>query len=312
MTRVAVTCLQLLRDLEQHRAPLDDRSWDVVPAHVPGQHLEGDALVDAMRDCVGVVAGDDQFTADVLAQLPTLRVISKWGIGIDGIDLEAAERHGIVVRNTPGMFNDEVADITMAYITIVVRRLVDIDRGVRAGSWPKPPGRSLQSLTLGIVGLGAIGRATAVRALAAGMPTVGTDPSPESREAATAMGVQCVDLDELLAKSDVIAINAPLNAATHHLIDEAAFDAMREGVYLVNTGRGAVVSNDALVAALDVGKVTACALDVMEHEPPPLDDPLRQFDNVVFGSHNASNTLDASARVSDVAIANLIEELERS
>ncbi len=312
MTRIAVTCLQLLRDLPNHRSPLDDRNWEVVPAHVPGQHLEGGALIDALHDCVGVVAGDDQFTDDVLAALPALKVISKWGIGIDGIDLEAAERRGIVVRNTPGMFNDEVADVTMAYVTIVVRHLVDIDRGVRAGSWPKPPGRSLGDLTLGIVGLGAIGQATAVRALAAGMPVLGTDPSPTSRDAAAALGVKCVELNELLAGCDVIAINAPLNAATHHLIDGAAFDVMRDGVYLVNTGRGAVVSNDALVEALRAGKVRACALDVMETEPLPQDDPLRGFDNIVFGSHNASNTFDASARVSDVAIANLIEELERS
>lgn len=312
MTRVGVTCIQLLRDLDHHRGPLDDRGWHVAPAEIPGQHLEGDDLVAALDGCVGVVAGDDRFTAEVLEQLPNLRVISKWGIGIDGIDLAAAAERGITVRNTPGVFDDEVADVTMAYIVMVVRELVQIDRGVRAGSWPKPAGRSLRNMTLGIVGLGAIGRAVAARALLAGMTVVGSDPSDESCVMAAALGVEPLDFDAVLARSDVISVNAPLTPSTHHLLDRRAFGLVRPGTYLVNTGRGAVVSNQALVEALSAGTIAGAALDVMEIEPPPPDDPLRRFDHVVFGSHNASNTYDASARVSDVAIAHLIEELERS
>ena len=312
MTRVAVTCIQLLRDLPNHRGPFDQRGWDVVTPDVPGQHLEGAALVDAMSGCVGVVAGDDQFTADVLGALPDLRVISKWGIGVDGIDRDAADARGIVVRNTPGMFDDEVADVTMSYITILLRQLAYIDRGVREGSWPKPAGRSLRGMTLGIVGLGAIGRAVARRATVSGMTVLGSDPSLESCAAAALDGVTTCNFEELLAGSDVISINCPLTPETHHMIDAESLALARDGVYIVNTGRGAVIDTDALVTALAFGDVAGCALDVLEQEPVPPDHPLRDFDNVVFGSHNASNTLEASARVHDVAIAHLIEELEQS
>ena len=309
MTTVAVTCIQLLRDLEAHRQPLDDLGWQIVTPDVPGQHLEGQALIDAMHGCVGVVAGDDKFTADVQAALPDLRVISKWGIGIDGIDLASAADRGIVVRNTPGMFDDEVGDVTMAYITMLTRQLAFIDRGIRSGGWPKPPGRSLAGLTVGIIGLGGIGRAVARRTAVAGMRTIGSDPSPDSQRAAAELGVEVVSFAALLAESDIVSVNCPLNTSTHHLLDEAAFSQLKPGAFVVNTGRGPVVKTDALVAALRGGRLAGAAVDVLEIEPTPSDSPLRDFDNVVFGSHNASNTLEASARTHDIAIAHLIEEV---
>ena len=310
MTRIAVTCIQLLRDLEAHRGPIDDLGWEIVTPEVPGQHLEGDELVEAMDGCIGVVAGDDKFTTEVQAALPELRVISKWGIGIDGIDLPAAAERGITVRNTPGMFDDEVADVTIAYVTMLTRQLGFIDRGIRAGEWPKPPGTSLRGLTVCIIGLGGIGRAMARRTAVAGMETIGVDPSPESQKAAAEFGVRCVELDELLTHSDVISVNCPLNAATMHLLDQQAFAKMKPGVFLVNTGRGPVVKTEALVDALEAGRIGGAAVDVLEIEPTPANSPLRRFDNVVFGSHNASNTLEASARTHDIAIAHLIAEIQ--
>lgn len=311
MTKIAVTCIQLLRDLAGHRGPLDDLGFAVATPQIPGQHLEGQDLVKAMEGCIGVIAGDDKFTSDVLAQLPELQVISKWGIGIDGIDLDAAAERGITVTNTPGMFDDEVADVTMAYITMLTRQLAFIDRGIRESAWPKPPGTSLRGLTLGIIGLGGIGRAVARRATVAGITLIGVDPSPDSQELAHAEGVESTDITHLLATSDVISVNCPLNEATHHLLDDAAFGAMRDGVFIVNTGRGPVISTDALVRALSSGKIGSAALDVLEEEPPSADHPIRAFDNVVLGSHNASNTLEASARTHGRAIDNLIKELAK-
>jgi D-3-phosphoglycerate dehydrogenase len=240
-----------------------------------------------------------------------LRVISKWGIGIDGIDLGAAAERDIVVRNTPGMFDDEVADVTMAYVVMLDRHLAVIDRGIREGRWPKPAGTSLSTQTLGIIGLGGIGRAVAKRAAVSGMRILGVDPSAESCAMAAEHGVAACDLDALLANSDVISVNAPLNPATFHLLDAVAFTKMRLGVRIVNTGRGPVIDTDALVDALSSGQVGGCAVDVLEEEPPPIHHPLRQFEQVVFGSHNASNTLEASARTHDVAISHLIDEIEQ-
>jgi D-3-phosphoglycerate dehydrogenase len=308
--KVAVTCIQLIRDLELCRGQFEASGLEPVAASVPGQHLEGDDLVASLDGCVGVVAGDDQFTPEVLERSPHLRVISKWGIGVDGINREAADRLGIVVRNTPGMFDEEVGDVTMAYIVDVCRHLTLIDRGIRSGCWPKPPGMSLAGSVLGVVGLGGIGRAVAKRALVSGMKVVGFDPGEESARLARELGVDTVELDVLLSDSDVISVNAPLNPSTLHLIDASAFAAMKHGVRLVNTGRGPVVSTDALVEALRSGKVAAAALDVMEQEPVPTGHPLREFDSVVFGSHNASNTNEASMRTHVRAIQNLIDELE--
>lgn len=307
---VAVTCIQLIRDLPDWSDTFAEHGLEVVVPSIPGQHLEGQELVNAVTGCVGVVAGDDKFTADVLEQLPDLRIISKWGSGIDGIDLEAAARLGIAVTNTPGMFDNEVADISMAYVTMLARDLVAINNGVHAGSWPKPAGRSLSDSTLGIVGLGGIGRALARRGIAANMRVVGFDPDQESQNQAEALGAELGTLDDVLAQSDFLSINCPLNSSTFHLIDASAFTKMRDGVRIVNTGRGPVIDTAALVEALANGKVAGAALDVLEEEPPAIDSPLLNDPRVVLGSHNASNTLEASARVHALAIQNLVDHLK--
>lgn len=303
--RVGITCIQLIRDLERFREVLEEAGFELVVPEITGQHLEGDSLVDALEGCVGVIAGDDRFDAGVLRRLPDLRSIAKWGIGVDGIDFDAAATAGIEVMNTPGEFADEVADVTIGYVIMLARGLHLIDRGVRRGLWPKPAGRSLSALRMGVVGLGSIGRAVASRAVFLGMEVAGSDPSQESAEAAAGLGVDVVAFADLLAACDVFAVTAPHNVSTHHLLDRSAFAAMRTGALLVNTGRGPVVDTEALAEALAAGIVTGAAVDVLEEEPPGPDHPLRGFDQVIFGSHNASNTLEASDRVHRRAIRNL-------
>ena len=307
--KVAVTCLQLIRDVDRYRPAFARAGIELAVPDVSGQHLEGPELIAALDGCVGLIAGDDRLTAEVLRACPELVTISKWGIGIDGIDLLAAADLGITVTNTPGMFDDEVADVAMAYITTLARGLHLIDRGVHRGEWPKPAGRSLRGRTVGIIGLGGIGRALATRARAAGMEVVGTDPSAPSCAQARDLGVHTAPLPELLPRSEFLSVNCPLNEATYHLVDAAAISQLPRGAFLVNTGRGAVVSTKDVVAALDTGQLAGAALDVMEDEPPPPDSPLRGRDDVVFGSHNASNTLDASLRVHVMAIENLAASL---
>lgn len=308
--RIAVTCIQLIRDLDDWRGPLTDAGFEITVPQIPGQHLEGDALVDAMAGCVGVVAGDDRFTADVLDRLvPDLRVISKWGIGVDGIDRARAGELGITVTNTPGAFDDEVADVAMAYVVMLLRSLHLIHEGVRDGGWPKPAGRSLGGRRLGVIGLGGIGRAVVRRGVVAGMDVVGSDPSPASQAAAREAGAAVVDIDELMATSDVVSVNCPLTPETHHLVDAARLATLPAGAYLVNTGRGDVVDTVALAEALASGRLAGAAVDVLEEEPPGPDNPIRSAPNVIFGSHNASNTLEASARVHRRAIDNLAREL---
>lgn len=310
MRRVAVTCIQLIRDLDDYRPVFDEHEIELVVPTIHGQHLHGEELISALVGCVGVIAGDDQLSRSVIASLPGLRVISKWGVGVDGIDHDAAQEHGVRVTNTPGEFDDEVADISMAYVIMLLRQLVVIDRGIRSGRWPKPAGTSLRGNTLGVVGLGGIGRALAQRALAAGMTVVGNDPDAKSCRVAADLGVEVVTFRELLGASLVVSINCPLNDATRNLFDSEAFASMRQGSFLVNTGRGAVVNSDDLVGALASGQIAGAALDVMAEEPVPGGHALRGFEQVIFGSHNASNTIEASRRVHMRAIKNLLDSLE--
>lgn len=307
--RIAVTCIQLIRDLDHWRPSLEAAGFELAIPTIPGQHLEGDALVDAMEGCVGVVAGDDRFTAEVQDRLPSLKVISKWGIGVDGIDRDHAAASGTTVTNTPGAFDEEVADVAMAYTVMLLRQLHVIHEGVRSGAWPKPAGHSLGGRRMGVIGLGGIGRAVVRRAVVAGMEVVGSDPSPDSQAAAVADGAAIVDIDELMATSDVISVNCPLTPDTYHLVDAARLATVPTGAYLVNTGRGDVVDTSALADALRSGQLAAVALDVLEEEPPSPDNPIRTVPNVIFGSHNGSNTLEASARVHRRSIENLAREL---
>lgn len=306
--KIGVTCIQLIRDIDEWRPALESAGFEVVIPEIPGQHLEGDALVAALEGCVGVVAGDDKFTAEVIDRLE-LRAISKWGIGVDGIDLAHAATKGITVTNTPGAFDEEVADVAYGYIVMLLRQLHVIHEGVRDGGWPKPPGHSLAGLRLGVIGLGGIGRAVVRRGVTARMDVVGSDPLPESQAAAENDGCTIIGIDELMATSNVVSVNAPLNDSTRNLVNAGRLQSMPIGSYLVNTGRGEVVDTHALADVLRSGHLAGAALDVLEEEPPSPGNPIRGIDTVIFGSHNASNTFEASTRVHKRSIANLAREL---
>lgn len=307
--KIGVTCIQLIRDIEHWRPAMESAGLEIVVPEIPGQHLEGDALVAALSGCAGVIAGDDKFTASVIDRLPDLKVISKWGIGVDGIDRTHAEAKGIAVTNTPGAFDEEVADVVFGYIVMLLRQLHVVHAGVRDGGWPKPPGHSLGGLRLGVIGLGGIGRGVVRRGVVAQMDVVGSDPMPASQAAATADGCTILGIDELMSTSRVVSINAPLNDSTRHLINAERLALMPAGAYLVNTGRGEVVDTAALAAALRSGHLAGAAVDVLEEEPPGPDNPIRGIETVIFGSHNASNTFEASARVHSRSIRNLAREL---
>jgi len=271
------------------------------------QQLSPAELMALLPQVDGMIAGDDQLTADLLEATPRLRVISKWGIGLDGIDLAAAERLGIRVTNTPDTFGDEVADVAIGYLILLARGLHRIDRSVRAGEWAKPQGVSLAGRTLGIVGLGSIGRAVARRGLAMGMRVIGHEILPASAEHPAALGVELVELETVITESDAISLHCPLTDQNRHMIDAARLAQMRPGAFLLNTARGPLIDEAALVKALGSGALAGAALDVYEEEPLPASSPLAQLENVILGSHNASNTREAVARVNELAIDNVLK-----
>jgi len=233
-------------------------------------------LVEIVGDAVAVIADADPFDASVLARVNRLRVIARTGVGLDSIDLEAATRAGVVVTTTPGTNHETVADHTLALMLAAVRRLSRLDDAVRRGGWRdfSLPLGQLHGRTVGLIGFGAIGRAVGRRLEAFGARLLVHDP-PAGED---------VPLDELLRSSDVVSLHAPLTAETHHLLDAEHLALMRRGSVLVNTARGPLVDQEALIAALRCGQIAAAGLDVFEDEPPGVTE-LSELDNVVLSPH---------------------------
>jgi D-3-phosphoglycerate dehydrogenase len=308
--RVLLTCPQMQANFAEHADRLSAAGLECdLPPVV--QALSESELLEIIDRYDGMVAGDDEITAAVLEKgaANRLKVISKWGVGVDGIDLVAARRLGVTVTNCPGAFDAEVADVCVGYLVLLARGLHVVDAKIREGSWHKVLGTSLNGATIGIVGLGGIGRALAKRVLAMEMTVLGYDPFPASQEAAAALGVQLVELDELLRSVDYLSLNCPLTADNRHLLNRDSLATVRPGLRIVNTGRGPLIDEAALLEALQDGRVAGAALDVFEVEPLPMGSPLRTLPHVVLGSHNSSNTAEAGARTSRTAVDNLLREL---
>jgi D-3-phosphoglycerate dehydrogenase len=308
--RVLITSRQLQQKIGRYRELLARHKVEVELPEFEQQLGEAE-LLEIIDRFDGVIAGDDEFTARVLEKGKRLRVIAKWGVGIDAIDAEAARRLGIQVSNTPNAFADEVADVVMGYVILLARQLHKMNEAVRKGQWLKIQGMSLRGKTLGVIGVGSIGRAVVQRAAAAGMVVLGYDQVPPTASFVQQTGLRLTPLEKLLATVDFLSLNCNLTPANRHLLNHQVFARMKKGVYIINTARGGLIDEVALVAALREGKVAGAAIDVFEREPLPPDSPLRQFDQCIFGTHNSSNTLEAVLRVNELAIQNLLAGLER-
>ena len=305
---VLITAPYLLPVVNRYEAFFREHDIEARPVPVE-QSLTEAELVPLVGDVEGIVCGDDEITAAVIAAAPKLRTIAKWGTGVDAIDRDAAAARGITVTRTQGAFNDPVADSVMAYVLCFARRTPWMDRSLRAGSWQKLPGVSLAESTIGIVGCGSIGRAVAKRALAFGARVVGTDTSEECRELAAQAGIEIAGLDELLAEADFVTLHVTLDASTRHLIGERELELMKPSAVLVNTARGALVDEAALARALTKGGIAGAGLDVFESEPLPADSPLLELDNVLLAPHNANSSPAARERVHESTLAHLVEGL---
>ncbi|MFN0253192.1 MAG: phosphoglycerate dehydrogenase [Kofleriaceae bacterium] len=303
--RVLVSAPYMLPVLDRFRPQIEARDAQVVTVPVL-ERLEEADLLEIIGDIDGVICGDDRFTDRVLAAASRLKVISKWGTGIDSIDQVACRARGIAVRNTPNAFSEPVADSVLSYMLSFARRTPWMTEDMRAGNWNKLPGRSLRECTLGVVGVGNVGRAVITRATAFGMRIVGTDPvAPPAT-----IAVEMLVLPELLATSDFVSVNCDLNPTSHHLIGAASLAQMKPTAVLINTARGPVVDEVALVSALAEGRIAGAGLDVFEHEPLPVDSPLRRMSNVLLAAHNSNSSPLAWERVHTNTIANMFAVLE--
>jgi D-3-phosphoglycerate dehydrogenase len=274
------------------------------------ERMEEEDLLKYAGQFDGAICGDDRYTARVLeACAPRLKIISKWGTGVDSIDAEACSRLNIRLTRTPNAFTTPVADTVLGYILAFARRQPWMDREMKSGKWEKMAGRTLSECTLGVIGVGSIGKAVTRRGRAFGMKVFGNDIIEIDHVFITESGIEMTSLAALLDQSDFVSVNCDLNPTSHHLINASTFALMRPTAVLINTARGPIVDEQALIEALQAGRLAGAALDVFEQEPLPLDSPLLKMDNVMLAPHNSNSSPAAWERVHWNTIKNLVEGL---
>lgn len=295
-----VMCTSLNAEAGPHFDAFDESGFLCEVVSREANLFDADELLAALGDCEGILAGSEFYPREVLEAIPSLRVISRTGVGYDAIDLEAADELGIVVATTPGVNHHAVAEHAIALLMGVSRGFPDADRQVREHRWRRVARPRVMGRTLGLVGLGRIGKAVAARAKGLGMQVVAFEPHPD-RAFVDEHGVELVELDDLLARSDYVSLHCPASAENHHLMNAATFAKMKPGGVLINTSRGRLVDEAALCDALDSGQLRAAGLDVFEVEPLPETSPLLEQEGVLFSGHVAG--LDVESHDDTFAMA---------
>ena len=309
MRTILFSAPYMLSSLDRFRPLLERHGLELITP-VVRERLDEDEILKYAGQFDGAICGDDRYTARVLeACLPRLKVISKWGTGIDSIDSAAAARLGIQVCRTPNAFTLPVTDTVFGYLLAFARRQPWMDRAMKSGQWQKLPGRALHECTLGIIGVGTIGKVIARRARAFGMTVLGNDIVDIDHVFIAETGIRMADLDTLLKTSDFVSVNCDLNPTSLRLVNSRTLSLMRPDAVLINTARGPIVDEPALVAALQAGTIAGAALDVFEAEPLPVDSPLVKMDNVMLAPHNANSSPAAWERVNWNTIRNLLTGL---
>jgi D-3-phosphoglycerate dehydrogenase / 2-oxoglutarate reductase len=309
MPTILFSAPYMLPYLDRFRPLLESYGLELIVPDVQ-ERLSEDDLLKYAGQFDGTICGDDQYSANVLqASAPRLKVVSKWGTGIDSIDRKAAANLNIQVCNTPNAFTLPVADTVFGFMLAFARQQPWMDKAMKAGEWRKLPGRSLCECTLGVIGVGNIGKAVLRRARAFGMELLGNDIVEIAPDFIREQRVEMVELEELLGRSDYVSLHCDLNPTSYHLINPGTLSLFKQGAILINTARGAVVDEPALVDALATGALAGAALDVFEVEPLPADSPLLYMDNVMLAPHNANSSPLAWERVHQNTINNLLNGL---
>lgn len=281
---------------------------DLVMHQQAGSLKAGD-LLSLLPACDAVLASVETYSAETLSSpaAARLKIISRWGVGYDAVDLAAATANGIVVTNTPGFLDEAVADYTFALLLALARRIPEGNLALRNGHWRAHWGCDVAGKTLGLVGCGRIARAVATRAVGFKLRLLATDPSPDPE--AHQLGIHFVSLDELLAQSDFVSLHAALTPESRGLMGEAQLRQMKRSALLVNAGRGALVDETALARALRENWIAGAALDVFCNEPLPPDHPFRSTPNLLLTPHQASFARDTGERVSETAAQAILDAM---
>ena len=295
--KVLVTCRQMQEYLKEAGVPDSLKGVEFVLPKLNAQQFASSEVANYAKGCQVIVVGDDTIDRIFFEKAPWVRAVIKWGVGYDSIDLDACRESGVSFQNTPGVFGDDVAEMAILLMLALQRRAVNVHNSIVQGEWPKPVGRSLKGLNVGIYGFGSIGQQIHVRTLSFGMTTFTFDPFLERDEMDPQVAIVGT-LSELASKSDVFIVCCPLNEVTRGSVNAQLLSSAKRGMVLVNVARGPIVVEDDLAHAIVSGTISGAGLDVFEQEPLPLDSPLRNLDNVLFSSHNSSNTAQGVNRAS--------------
>ena len=302
MKNILVTCPPMLGIIDEFYDYADKLGLKIKAAKV-SQSLTVEELVDIVPKYDGWIIGDDPACREVLeaGKRGKLAAAVKWGIGVDNVDFNAFNDLEIPVKNTPGMFGNEVADIALAYLIALSRHIVEIDQSVRKGKWIKPIGISLKDKVVGLVGFGDVGQSTAKRLIACEMKIIAYDPY-YSGTVDYGDKLKFGIWPNFLEKCDFLILNCALTKSSYHLINSESIKLMKKGISIINVARGPIIEENSLIENLENGHIKSVALDVFEKEPLSLASPLIHNKNTILGSHNASNTFEAVTRTSQKAL----------
>jgi D-3-phosphoglycerate dehydrogenase len=269
--------------------------------------LTEDELIPLLSGCAGFIAGLDDITRKVIESSSELKVISRYGVGVDNVDLQAAREKGVLVCNTPGANANAVADLTFGLLLCLARKIPMLDRKTREGQWLRSTGFELYGKTIGIIGLGAVGKAVAKRAAGFSMRIMAFDPFI-NMEYANANGIIAAAFDEVISESDFISLHLPLEEKTRNILGEKTMKAMKKSAIIINTARGGLIDENAAFELLKSGHLGGLGLDAFETEPP-LSSPLFSLDNVVVTPHTGAHTGEATSAMAEMSVKNLIDAL---
>jgi len=307
--QVLISAPYLLPFIERFRPVFEHYDCELIIPQV-NERLEAQEILKYAGQFDGTVSGDDRYTPEVLRRCsPRLKVISKWGTGIDSIHQQTCAELGIRIGRTLNAFTVPVSDSVMAYMLAFARRQPWMDRAMKSGVWEKIPGRALSECTLGVIGVGNIGKEVLRKARAFGMNLLGNDIVPIPQDFLDEYQVCMVALDELMRQADFISVNCDLNPTSLHIINHDSLALVKPGAILINTARGPLVDEGALVLALQQGRLGGAGLDVFEQEPLPADSPLLKMDNVLLAPHNSNSSPTAWEKVHWSTILNLLDGL---
>jgi D-3-phosphoglycerate dehydrogenase len=289
--KVLLTAPYMQQDLDRF---LDFFAKNDISIDVPyiEERMNEEKLLEIIENYDGAITGDDEFTRKVFEKALNLKVISKWGTGINSID------------------SHPVADTVMAYILGFSRNIIQSDKLMKAGQWQKIRGKSLSEQTIGIIGLGNIGTQVARRANAFNMNILGNDIREIPSVLIEQYNIKIVSKDELYANSDYISLNCDLNKTNYHLLDKSAFLKMNRKPYIINTARGPLIKEEDLITALEDNNISGVGLDVYEHEPLPIDSILRTMDNCILSAHNSNSSPKYWDIVHENTLKNLLKGLK--